>query len=127
MIFLPDLTDLWVFPRTATNSDWLSISSTENGRTWLSQQLSTSMNLSFSRESLSAVWNYFDEEGHCYSWLLRFDELEKYSEFMEGVTRLMWEGMNEEKWVEGKNAKVSFLEFEPRRFCLLTCFSFSNN
>ncbi|CAO1624978.1 unnamed protein product [Parajaminaea phylloscopi] len=75
---------------------WLSISSSD--RRWLSQRLEASMNANFASESLSAVWNYFDSNRHCYSWLLRFRTKEDYDAYQRGFAKLMWETLNEEKW-----------------------------
>lgn len=75
---------------------WLSISSPT--RRWLSQRVEASMNANFVSDSLSAVWNYFDQDHHCYSWLLRFRTKEDYDAYQHGFAKLMWETLNEEKW-----------------------------
>lgn len=79
---------------------WLSISS--SSRRWLSQRIDASMNINFASDSLSAVWNYFDAERHCYSWLLRFRTKEEYETYQRGFAKLMWETLNEEKWEKSK-------------------------
>lgn len=81
---------------------WLSISSPS--RRWLSQRLDASMNANFASDSLSAVWNYFDQDRHCYSWLLRFRSKEDYDAYQQGFAKLMWETLNEEKWERGVKA-----------------------
>lgn len=67
------------------------------------------MNINFAAENLSAVWNYFDPEGRCYSWLLRFDKKEKYDAFQTGFTKLMWETLNEEKWEKVKSVEQRYI------------------
>lgn len=87
--------------------DWLAITSPT--RQWLSQRLDPSMNIKFAAENLSAVWNYFDSEGRCYSWLLRFDKKEKYDALQTGFTKLMWETLNEEKWEKVKGVEQRYI------------------
>ncbi|PWN24405.1 putative VID27-involved in vacuole import and degradation [Jaminaea rosea] len=79
---------------------WLSISSPS--RRWLSQRLEGSMNINFASDSLSSVWNYFDGQRRCYSWLLRFRTKEEYDEYQRGFAKLMWETLNEERWEKSK-------------------------
>lgn len=81
---------------------WLSISSTTSDRRWLSQRLDGSMNVNFASDSLSSVWNYFDAQRRCYSWLLRFRDKEDYEAWQRGFARLMWQTLNEEKWEKVK-------------------------
>lgn len=88
-------------------TDWLAITSPT--RQWLSQQLDPSMNINFSAENLSAVWNYFESEHRCYSWLLRFEDKEKYLSFQTGFSRLMWESLNEEKWEKVKGVEKRYI------------------
>jgi len=71
---------------------------------WLSQGVDSRMNMNFSLENLSAVWNYYDEQHQVYSWLLRFATREAYVAFQERFSQLLWETLNEEKW--GKAPEV---------------------
>ena len=88
-------------------ADWLAI--TSSTRQWLSQQLDSSMNINFAADNLSAVWNYFDAEKRCYSWLLRFEDKSKYDAFQTGFSRLMWETLNEEKWEKVKGVEQRYI------------------
>ena len=65
---------------------------------WLSQGVDSQMNMNFSLENLSAVWNYCDEDKRVYSWLLRFSDKDTYHSFQEGFSQLLWETLNEESW-----------------------------
>ncbi|WFD06303.1 tRNA (guanine(9)-N(1))-methyltransferase [Malassezia vespertilionis] len=65
---------------------------------WLSQAVSSRMNMNFSLENLSSVWNYYDEEHRVFSWLLRFADKDKYTAFQESFSRLLWETLHEESW-----------------------------
>lgn len=87
--------------------DWLAI--TSPSRQWLSQRLDPSMNINFASDNLSAVWNYFDSERRCYSWLLRFANREKYDAFQVGFSKLMWETLNEEKWEKVKGVEQRYI------------------
>ncbi|KAL9933569.1 hypothetical protein V8E36_007745 [Tilletia maclaganii] len=89
---------------------WLSIASAE--KRWVSQRVDVDMNMNFSLEQLSAVWNYFQpvpatkkgerETFHTYSWLLRFANSDAYEDFQTGFAKLMWETLHEEKWSAAK-------------------------
>ncbi|CAO1634819.1 unnamed protein product [Sympodiomycopsis kandeliae] len=87
---------------------WLSVSSPT--RRWLSQRVEASMNINFASDSLSAVWNYFDNERRCYSWLLRFRSKEEYEAYQHGFAKLMWETLNEEKWEKAKTDDQQYLQ-----------------
>lgn len=65
---------------------------------WLSQSVDSRMNMNFSLENLSAVWNYYDEQQHVFSWLLRFDSKETYTTFQSTFSHLLWETLHEETW-----------------------------
>lgn len=71
---------------------------------WLSQGVDSRMNMNFSLENASAVWNYYDEHQHVYSWLLRFGDKAAYHRFQESFSHLLWETLHEEPW--GKAAPV---------------------
>ncbi|WFD30755.1 tRNA (guanine(9)-N(1))-methyltransferase [Malassezia sp. CBS 17886] len=77
---------------------------------WLSQAVDSRMNMNFSSENLSAVWNYYDENGHVFSWLLRFGEKAAYTAFQEQFSHLLWETLNEEKWGKGPAVEQQYLE-----------------
>ncbi|KAK0552758.1 Vacuolar import and degradation protein 27 [Tilletia horrida] len=88
---------------------WLSIASAE--KRWVSQRVDVDMNMNFSADQLSAVWNYFEKvpakDGkrsalQTYSWLLRFPDKQAYEEFQTGFAKLMWETLHEEKWSAAK-------------------------
>lgn len=67
------------------------------------------MNIQFAADNLSAVWNYFDAERRCYSWLLRFKDRAKYDAFQAGFSTLMWETLNEEKSDKVKGADQRYI------------------
>jgi hypothetical protein len=67
------------------------------------------MNINFVADNLSAVWNYFDEQQQCYSWLLRFEDREKYEAFQIGFSRLMYETLNEERWEQVKPVEQRYI------------------
>ncbi|KAE8213621.1 hypothetical protein CF327_g2864 [Tilletia walkeri] len=89
---------------------WLSIASAE--KRWVSQRVDVDMNMNFSQDQLSAVWNFFQpvpatEKGkketfHTYSWLLRFANNDAYDEFQTAFAKLMWETLHDEKWSAAK-------------------------
>lgn len=89
-------------------ADWLAITSSK--RQWLSQQLESSMNMHFSAENASAVWNFYDTERHVYSWLIRFGDKASFDAFQAGFARLMWEALNEEKFEKVKEVEKSYIE-----------------
>lgn len=76
---------------------------------WLSQGLDSKMNMNFSHENLSAVWNYYDERG-VFSWLLRFADVPSYEAFQEGFSHLIWETLNEESWSKAAAGDRAYLE-----------------
>lgn len=88
-------------------ADWLTISSLT--RPWLSQQLDSSMNMHFSVENLSAVWNFVDGERHVYSWLLRFKDRAAFEAFQAGFARLLWETLNEERYEKVKPVEQEYI------------------
>jgi hypothetical protein len=67
------------------------------------------MNINFAADNLSAVWNYFDAERRCYSWLLRFANREQYDAFQHGFSKLMWETLNEEKFEKVKGVEQRYI------------------
>ena len=77
---------------------------------WLSQGIDSQMNMNFSLENLSAVWNYYDESHHVYSWLLRFADKERYTEFQEGFSRLLWETLHEESWNKAPTDEQAYMQ-----------------
>lgn len=77
---------------------------------WLSQGLDSRMNMNFSLENLSAVWNYYDEHEQVYSWLLRFGDAAAYHAFQETFSHLLWETMHEEKWGKASAVEQQYLE-----------------
>ncbi|KAE8263010.1 hypothetical protein A4X09_0g7338 [Tilletia walkeri] len=89
---------------------WFSIASAE--KRWVSQRVDVDMNMNFSRDQLSAVWNFFQpvsatEKGkkqtfHTYSWLLRFANGDAYDEFQTGFAKVMWETLHGESWSAAK-------------------------
>ncbi|KAN0061049.1 Vacuolar import and degradation protein 27 [Thecaphora frezii] len=87
---------------------WLSIRGAE--RRWLSQKVEAAMNMNFSPENLSAVWNYFDDERRCFSWLLRFADKPAYDEFHKGFTRYLWETLHEESWAKAKADDQQYMQ-----------------
>ncbi|EPQ28398.1 uncharacterized protein PFL1_04225 [Pseudozyma flocculosa PF-1] len=87
---------------------WLSVRGAT--RRWLSQKVDTGLNMQFSPENLSAVWNYFDEERRCYSWLLRFADKAAYDDFIQGFTRYLWETLHEESWSKAKPDEQAYMQ-----------------
>ncbi|PWZ03326.1 putative VID27-involved in vacuole import and degradation [Testicularia cyperi] len=87
---------------------WLSIHGAE--KMWLSQKVEADMNMNFSPENTSAVWNYFTEDRQCFSWLLRFGEKDAYSQFHKGFSRVMYETLNEESWAKAKANDQEYME-----------------
>ncbi|KAK0544342.1 Vacuolar import and degradation protein 27, partial [Tilletia horrida] len=89
---------------------WLSIASAE--KRWVSQRVDVAMNMNFSQDQLSAVWNFSqrvpaeckgqEDIFHVYSWLLRFTNKDAYDDFQTGFAKLMWETLHEEKWSAAK-------------------------
>lgn len=68
------------------------------------------MNMHFSAENASAVWNFYDTERHVYSWLIRFGDKANFDAFQAGFARLMWEALNEEKFEKVKEVEKSYIE-----------------
>lgn len=77
---------------------------------WLSQAVDSRMNMNFSLENLSAVWNYYDAERRVFSWLLRFGEKSAYLAFQEHFSHLMWETLNEEPWGKASAVDQQYVE-----------------
>lgn len=77
---------------------------------WLSQGVDSRMNMNFSQENLSAVWNYYDENQHVYSWLLRFSDKSAYHAFQETFSHLLWETLHEEKWGKASAVEQQYVE-----------------
>ncbi|KAF6767318.1 Vacuolar import/degradation, Vid27-related [Kalmanozyma brasiliensis GHG001] len=87
---------------------WLSIRGA--GKVWLAQKVETDMNMNFSGEQTSAVWNYFTDDRQCFSWLLRFHEEEQYSNFQKGYSKVIYETQNEEPWAKAKSDERAYAE-----------------
>lgn len=87
---------------------WLSIRGAD--KVWLAQKVETDMNMNFSPEQTSAVWNYFTDDRQCFSWLLRFEDKEAYSHFHKGFSQVMYETQNEESWAKAKNDERAYAE-----------------
>lgn len=87
---------------------WLSIRGEE--RQWLSQKVEAAMNMNFSPENLSAVWNYFDDQRRCFSWLLRFPNKAAYDAFHQGFLRYLWETLHEESWNKAKADEQTYMQ-----------------
>lgn len=68
------------------------------------------MNMHFSVENSSAVWNFYDTERHVYSWLIRFGDKASFDAFQAGFARLMWEALNEEKFEKVKEVEKHYIE-----------------
>ncbi|CAD6926507.1 unnamed protein product [Tilletia caries] len=92
---------------------WLSIASAD--KRWVSQRVDVDMNMNFSNDQLSAVWNFFqpipasstksknsENSFNTYSWLLRFPSQDAYDDFQTAFAKLMWETLHEEKWSAAK-------------------------
>lgn len=77
---------------------------------WLSQGVDSRMNMNFSLENLSAVWNYYDDQHHVFSWLLRFGEKAAYLAFQEQFSHLLWETLHEEKWGKASAVEQQYIE-----------------
>ncbi|SPC60696.1 probable VID27 - involved in Vacuole import and degradation [Ustilago sp. UG-2017b] len=95
---------------------WLSIHGAD--KVWLAQKVESDMNMNFSPEQTSAVWNCFTDDRQCFSWLLRFADQEAYSHFQKGFSRVMYETQNEEPWSKAKSndqayAETAFEQGEP--------------
>ncbi len=95
---------------------WLSIRGAD--KTWLAQKVEADMNMNFSPEQTSAVWNYFTDDRQCFSWLLRFEDKDHYEQFHKGFSRVMYETQNEELWSKAKSddkayAETAFEQGEP--------------
>lgn len=95
---------------------WLSIHGAD--KVWLAQKVETDMNMNFSPEQTSAVWNYFTDDRQCFSWLLRFSDQDSYSHFHKGFSKVMYETQNEEPWSKAKSddqayAETAFEQGEP--------------
>ncbi|PWN41709.1 VID27-domain-containing protein [Ceraceosorus guamensis] len=71
-------------------------------KVWVEQPMTAEMNMSFAAREKSAVWNFFDSDRACYSWLLRFSDADRFDEFQRGFARLLWEALNEDKWEKAK-------------------------
>ncbi|SPO22358.1 probable VID27 - involved in Vacuole import and degradation [Ustilago trichophora] len=87
---------------------WLSIHGAD--KVWLAQKVEADMNMNFSPEQTSAVWNYFTDDRQCFSWLLRFDDQEAYGHFHKGFSRVMYETQNEEPWAKAKTDDRAYAE-----------------
>ncbi|KAI3628324.1 VID27 [Malassezia furfur] len=77
---------------------------------WLSQAVDSRMNMNFSQENLSAVWNYFDADRRVFSWLLRFGDAAAYQAFQEHFSHLLWETLNEEAWGKASAVDKQYVE-----------------
>ncbi|BFZ59256.1 Vacuolar import and degradation protein 27 [Saitoella coloradoensis] len=86
---------------------WLSIDGKD--KPWLGQPLEAEMNPVFNYEHTSFIWNYYDDESHAYSWLLRFKDIETEEKFQEGVMRALWERLNEVKWTKVKDDERDYV------------------
>lgn len=87
---------------------WLSIHGAD--KVWLAQKVETDMNMNFSPEQTSAVWNYFTDDRQCFSWLLRFDDKDAYAHFHKGFSQVMYETQNEEPWAKAKSDDRAYAE-----------------
>ena len=87
---------------------WLSISGAD--KVWLAQKVESDMNMNFSPEQTSAVWNYFTDDRQCFSWLLRFEDKEAYNHFQKGFSRVIYETQNEEPWAKAKSDDRAYAE-----------------
>ncbi|SNX82709.1 probable VID27 - involved in Vacuole import and degradation [Melanopsichium pennsylvanicum] len=87
---------------------WLSIHGAD--KVWLAQKVEADMNMNFSAEQASAVWNYFTDDRQCFSWLLRFDGKEAYDHFHKGFSRVIYETQNEEPWAKAKSDDRAYAE-----------------
>lgn len=95
---------------------WLSIHGAD--KVWLAQKVESDMNMNFSPEQTSAVWNYFTDDRQCFSWLLRFDDKDAYAHFHKGFSQVMYETQNEEPWSKAKSddrayAEMAYEQGEP--------------
>lgn len=77
---------------------------------WLSQAVDSRMNMNFSLENLSSVWNYYDTDHRVYSWLLRFSEKAAYLAFQERFSHLLWETLHEEPWGKASDVDKHYVE-----------------
>ncbi|WBW72543.1 WD repeat protein, Vid27 family, conserved protein [Schizosaccharomyces osmophilus] len=80
---------------------WFTLTSKE--RKWMNQSVGSNMNPVFSFEHLSFIWNYYDEIGTAFSWLLRFPNQEEMDKFQEILMRALWENLNQQKWLKIKD------------------------
>jgi hypothetical protein len=87
---------------------WLSIQGAD--KTWLAQKVESDMNMNFSPEQTSAVWNYFTDDRQCFSWLLRFEDKEAYAHFHKGFSQVLYETQNEEPWSKAKSDDRAYAE-----------------
>ncbi len=87
---------------------WLSIHGAD--KVWLAQKVDADMNMNFSPEQNSAVWNYFTDDRQCFSWLLRFQESEAYTNFQKGYSQVIYETLNEEPWAKAKSDERAYAE-----------------
>lgn len=73
--------------------------------------IGNSMNVSFEIEKLAFVFNHnrLDDNKalQCYTWLIHFADILKYSKFNEYFIKLYWEGINKKPY---KDENIGFLE-----------------
>ncbi|EPX71571.1 Vid27 family protein [Schizosaccharomyces octosporus yFS286] len=86
---------------------WFTLTSKE--RKWMNQSVGSSMNPVFSFEHLSFIWNYYDEIGTAFSWLLRFPNQEEMDKFQEILMRALWENLNQQKWLKIKDDEREYV------------------
>ncbi|CDR88038.1 probable VID27-involved in Vacuole import and degradation [Sporisorium scitamineum] len=87
---------------------WLSIRGAD--KVWLAQKVESDMNMNFSPEQTSAVWNYFTDDRQCFSWLLRFEDKDAYTHFQKGFSQVIYETQNEEPWAKAKSDDRAYAE-----------------
>lgn len=87
---------------------WMVVDGAESP--WLSQGVDSRMNMNFSLENLSAVWNYYDDQRRVFSWLLRFSDKAAYLAFQEQFSHLLWETLHEEKWGKASAVEQQYIE-----------------
>ncbi|EPY50504.1 Vid27 family protein [Schizosaccharomyces cryophilus OY26] len=86
---------------------WFTLTSKE--RKWLKQSVESKMNPVFSFEHLSFIWNYYDEIGTAFSWLLRFSNQEEMDKFQKILMRALWENLNQQKWLKIKDDEREYV------------------
>lgn len=93
--------------KTAKYTFWLTV---ENpSRKWLGQPVESEMNATFNNEHSSFIWNYHEESGRAYSWLLRFGDKAAETTFREGFGKAMWETLNEASWEKTKADEQQYM------------------